>query len=368
MPGRLTGLSLSVREKSLREATAEARFSFMAMSALSEEIARRRPKTRRFGVGPLFMAFAAQGVVLLLALFVVVIQPIFQAEPDFTAKKTIYLPQRELEHRMAVSEFQAAAQPPVMLNKLTSSALVSNTVPPLPSMPQIDYKPVEMESPLTNASALLGQSGLMGGLSGISTETSSFAFFGLEESATKVVICFDISTTVKNRVESAGYSMEKVRDATKEVIEQLNPNTLFGFIQFARNYDMFRPYLVAATKANKEAAIAWLDAEFRTDGMAGRGWRRDNPNGIQSVVKAAFAMDPEPDVVIILSDGGFWRTFDERNERVPWADLMDDLERFQAVMPDPARLHFIGFQMRATDKTGARRLVNRWRGRLREID
>jgi hypothetical protein len=341
----------------------------MGSTALAEEFAKRQRRKRRFGVGPLFMAFAAQALVLLAAVFVVVIKPIFQDEPEFVAKKTIYLPQRELDHRMAVSEFQAAAQPPVMLNKLTSSAVIENSIPPLPALPQVDYKPVEMESPLSQSDALLGQSGLMGGLSGVATETSSFSLFGLQEEATKIVICFDVSMSVKNKVESAGYTMEQVKEATKNVVSSLNANTLFGFIQFSRQYDVFRPYLVAATQENKQAALEWLDSEFRTDGASAPGWRRDNPNGIQSVIKAAFNLDPSPDVLILLSDGSFQRTPPQGgSENVPWEELERDLSQYQSVLPTPVRLSFIGFQMRSTDKAAMNKIARRWRGRLREID
>ncbi len=320
-------------------------------------------------LGPLVLALGAQGLVVLIALFVVVIGPVFQSEPDFVARQTIYLPQRELDHRMAVSEFQQAAQSPTLLEKLSTSALSPHALPPLPDLPQVEFTPTSMDSPLIHAGALLGQSGLLGALSGATTEVSSFSFFGLKEEATKVIICFDVSTSVKNKVEAAGYDMLQVREATRGVVEQLNANTLFGFIQFARNYDTFRPYLVAATQDNKAAAIHWLDTQFRTDGRAAPGWRREDPNGIQSVIRAAFSLDPKPDVIIILSDGAFWRTTSSSSgERVPWSELMRDIEQYQSVLPQPVRIHFIGFQMRREDKSALQNLVRRYRGKLQEFN
>lgn len=342
---------------------------WMGLNTFTDELESRRKRRGRFNVGPVFLAFVAQGLVLLIAVFVVVIGPIFQSEPEFVAKKTIYLPQRELEHRMSVSEFQQAAQPPVMLNKLSSSSLLPNSVPPLPSMPQVDFKPVQMESPIANANALLGQSGLFGALSGVETEISTVSLFGLKTEATRIVICFDVSQSVKTKVERIGYTMEHVRDETRKVVEQLNANTLFGFIQFSRQYDIFRNYLVAATQANKQQAIDWLMSEFRTDGKSGSGWRRESPNGIQSVIKAAFSLDPQPDAVIVLSDGSFQRTPHEGgSEDVPWDEFANDLRRLQGGLPEPVKIHFIGFQMKSSDKSEMNKIVRLYRGKLREID
>lgn len=340
----------------------------MTVWSLSGFVGKRR-RLFYVGVRPLVFALAAQGLVFGVAFFVVVIGPVFQSEPDFVAGKTIYLPQRELEHRMAVAEFEQAAQPPAMLSKLTTSNLTPSSLPRLPVLPPLDSVNVATQSPLLDPGVLSGHSGLLGALSGVRTETSSFSLFGLKEEATKVIICFDISTSVKNKVEGAGYSMQQVQAATREAVEQLNANTLFGFIQFARNYDRFRPYLVAATRANKDSALTWLENEFRTDGRAARGWHRANPNGIQSVLRAAFDLDPQPDVIIVLSDGAFWRsTASGSGERVPWDELSRDLAAYQAVLPKPVRLHFIGFQMRPADRTALNGLVRRYGGQLREID
>lgn len=329
----------------------------------------RRLETKRkiMGLGPLMFAFLAQAAVLLVTFFVVVIGPIFVSEPEFVAKKTIYLPQRELEHRVSMAEFQQAAPPPRMLNRLSVESLRPDTVPLLPPLPSVEFNPVAMDSPLMSANALLGQAGLMGGLGEVRTEASEFSFFGLKDRATRIVICFDVSQSVKNKVERSGLTMESVKIEAQKLVQQLNANTLFGFIQFSRQYDRFRPYLVAATRANKEAALEWLEGEFRTDGASGSGWTRDEPNGVQSVIKAAFRLDPTPDAVILISDGSFQRTRPEGgSQTVPWEELEADLEIYQAGLPDPAKIHFVGVQMKTGDRDAVRAIVRRYHGRFRE--
>ncbi|MFP4281982.1 MAG: hypothetical protein ACLFR7_11680 [Opitutales bacterium] len=326
---------------------------------------------RKFlGVGALALALAAQGLVLLLAVFVVVIGPVFRSEPEFSARKTIFLPQRELEHQVAVAEFQEMAPPPAMLDRLSVESLRPQSLPPMPELPAVEFNPVLMDAPLLEASALLGQSGLLGGLGEAGAAASEISFFGLKERASRIVICFDVSQSVKTRVERAGLSMLAVKEEAADAVRQLNANTLFGFIQFSRHYDTFRDYLVTATMNNKEAALAWLEAEFRTDGRSARGWTRGQPNGLQSVLEAAFRLDPAPDAVIIVSDGSFQRNnpLTGGSQHVPWNELARDLARLQEGLPEPARLHFVGFQMRPADKAELQRLVRLYGGRLREID
>lgn len=330
----------------------------------------QRAPRPQFGTKPFVYSLCAQGLLLLVAVSVAVIPPILQSEPDFVAKKTIYLPQREIEHRMAMAQFSQVAQPPVQLARITTESLLPNALPELPDLPvTTDSLRPSPALPMLTTSSLLGQSGLMAGFGEIPGETSEFEFFGIKDSATRIIICFDVSLSVKNKVEKAGLTMHEIRDETKEVLHGLNVNTLFGLIQFSRQYDLFRDYLVAATQENKEAALHWLESEFRTDGRSGYGWNSGTPNGIQCVIRAAFSLDPEPDMIIILSDGSFQRTpASGGSEDVPWDELANDIETFQDILPEKVRIHFIGFEMKDRDKGEMSRIVSRYRGRLREFN
>ena len=302
--------------------------------------------------------------------FLVVFGAVFREEPEFVAAKTIYLPQRELEHRMNLNAFQQAASPPTRWQTLSTDALLPDGMPPLPALPSVEMSMNRPDDPLASVDALFGQAGLLGGLTReLASEASAIRFFGMEDQATRVVIAFDVSQSVKTKVERAGLTMEAIREETRRVIQSLNANTLFGLIQFSRNHDLFRPYLIAATVDNKAAAETWLDAEFRTDGRSGRGWTRGEPNGIQAVLQAAFALDPAPDSIIIVSDGDFQRTPAHRpGEDVPWAEVERDLRDLQGALPQPARLSFVGFQMQGSDQSALNRLVRRYQGRLREVN
>ncbi len=191
----------------------------------------------------------------------------------------------------------------------------------------------------------------------------SFTFLGLSEAAERVVIAFDISLSVVNDMRDAGQPIERVRDETDRLINDLSALVQFGMVQFARNHSWFAAEMQPATAAVRADARAWLVREFRTDGRAGYGWQRGQPyNGIQAVLAEAFERKPE--VVIIVSNGRFFRS--PGNQPVPWDELAADLRRLQRQMDSPARIHFIGYGVRDDVRPRLRELLRPWRGKLVE--
>lgn len=205
------------------------------------------------------------------------------------------------------------------------------------------------------------------GSGGLGFGQSAVNFFGLESSGERIVIVFDISTSVVNKVKSQGYSITQIRDETIEIIEGLNPGTLFGIIQHSRNYDMFKQELVPAVPGNKEEAITWMKSDFETSGRSRSGWVLGSPNGIQSVMKAAFQM--EPDLIFLLSDASYQRTGEvNRNEDVPWDDLKEDVKTLQKELPRPAVINFIGFGVDPEDASGMQNFVRVHDGNYKEFE
>ncbi len=291
-----------------------------------------------------------QAVVVLLVLlaaarFVTVLVLSFKEEPVFSAPKTIYLPQRQLEHQMAVAEFQNAAATPATIPQLTTENLLAN-VPALPVVPNVDFTPVENDALISESDALFGQSGLMGALGALSSQASSVSFLGITEEASRFVIIVDTSVTVVNAVTAAGSSMEAIRDEAIRLVGSLNANTLFGFIQHSRNYDPFQSSLIPATVANKGLALSWLKGQFRTDG-SGRGWTSGpavggDSNGILTILNFAFNM--QPDVIFLISDGGYFATTTDGGQRpVPLNDVLQLIRNRQKDLPSNARIHAIHF-------------------------
>jgi len=323
--------------------------------------------TPKFKFGPLIWALIIQVGILLAAVFVVVVIPSIKKDPEFVAKKTIYLPQRELEHSVALSEFQQVASKPALMERLTTEALISADMPSLPSLPSQEFNPFDnAANSLDDTAALLGASGLMGSLQGLVSESSKVSFFGIEDQASRVVVAFDISQSVVTKAKKSGVSIRQLQAEAAELVQGINANTLFGLIQFSRSYDIFEDYLVTGTKSNKAAGVEWLQNEFRTDGKSGRNWIRQDINGVQSVLEAAFAW--QPDVIFIISDGDFQRTKSTGgSQNVPWEELSRDIHRLQEASEKDTRLHFVGFQVKPQHKAELLNLVGRYQGQYREL-
>ncbi len=316
--------------------------------------------------GPLFLAILLQVLILAGTGFVVVLAPRLRSEPEFVAKKTIYLPQRELEHRAAIAELRQFSTPPAMLSRLRTSALLPDGLPQIPELPVSEASVWGSEMSPILGESLLGQSGLLNGLTNINLEVSRFSILGISDETKRLVIAFDISRSVVDNMAKSGMDILRVRDETVKAVESLSANSLFGLIQFSRKYDLFSEYLAPATKGNKEAALEWLRTEFKTTGNSGRNWVQKNPNGIQSVLEAAFAFNP--DVLLLISDGSFQRNHAEKSyQNVPWDELAKDLENFQENLPEKARIHFIGFGMKEDNARAMRELVHRYKGRFKSF-
>lgn len=318
----------------------------------------------------LLQALVVISLFLVCARFVTVLVLSFKEDPDFSAPKTIYLPQRKLEHQMAVSEFQNAAATPATVPQLTTESLLANA-PALPVVPDVNFTPVENEALVSESDALFGQSGLMGALGALSSQASSVSFLGITEEASRFVIVMDISGSVVNSAEAAGVDFNFIREEAKKLIGSLNANTLFGFVQHSRRYDAFQDNLVPATVGNKERALKWLDERFRTDGSSGSGWR-GGPGGSDGILPIlSFVFSMQPDVIFLISDGGYFTS--EGNQPVPLRDVLTRIREEQKQLPDDARIHTIHFPDERDIQDGRvgdgmRRIATANKGKYRKVD
>jgi hypothetical protein len=289
-------------------------------------------------------------VFLAMARFVTVLVTSFREEPVFSAPKTIYLPQRELEHQMAVAEFQNAAATPSTIPALTTESLLAN-MSALPQVPDVNFTPVESEAMITESDALFGQSGLMGALGALSSQASSVSFLGITEEASRFVIVVDVSSSVVEAVKAAGMDFDVIKEESEKLINNLNANTLFGFVLHGRTYLPFQESLIPATVDNKQLAIDWLNSRFNSSGGSPSGARKgpNGTNGLLPILDASFAM--QPDVIFLVSNGGYFTNNDEDNQPGPGGfgrpvELRETLSRIsdlQEQLTEDVRIHAIHF-------------------------
>ena len=280
-------------------------------------------------------------LILLAARFVTVLVTSMKEEPVFSAPKTIYLPQRELQHQMAVSEFQNAAATPTTAPTLTTESLLANA-PPLPQAPDVEFTPVESQAVVSESDALFGESGLMGALGALSSQASSVSFLGITEEAARFVVIIDVSTSVFNSAAAAGSSMEAVKAEMEQLINSLNANTLLGVILHRRTFLPMQDTLIPATQSNKAFAVDWVEEKFPESPDQSIYGARSGEGGVASIVPVLdLAFDMRPDVIFMISDGGYFAS--PANQPVPLDDVLDLIRRRQKDLPQDARIHAIHF-------------------------
>ncbi|MEM6883676.1 MAG: hypothetical protein AAF571_01495 [Verrucomicrobiota bacterium] len=293
-------------------------------------------------------------------------------EATFVTKKMVTIPPKIIDPKLAAAEFEAAAPKPQLDQKIASLRATDFALPDIPMMPVddlVEFTPsTQITSSVTGLTGGLGAGGGGGG-SGGGGEGDGMSFFGLQTKGRSVLIIFDISQSVLNKAEKAGVSIDRIREETLQLIDQLSINTTFTLYQFSRIYQPFSKTLVAPTDQNKESAKAWLNNEFRTDGSLPRSVRGSvtpkggEDNGVIFVLKAAFELQPE--IIFFISDGSFQS--ENHSSQVPWEDIEDMMEEFEETQGKLAQLNFIGFEMKDNDRKEMKKLVRDTDGKLKEM-
>ncbi|MCF7849352.1 MAG: hypothetical protein K9M45_10910 [Kiritimatiellales bacterium] len=160
----------------------------------------------------------------------------------------------------------------------------------------------------------LGAAGSLGfGVSGVN-------FFGVKSSGEKLMFVIDASKDMLLDEKGAFYTYQYVKDRLFEMVSGMKAATLFNVMVFdGLNKDgwvhMFKPQMVPATEANRDALKAWFDPINKTPASVGALKKQANykPNRQYDSVYAkeprdwtlgaTAAMEQTPDNIFILGSG-----------------------------------------------------------------
>ncbi|MFV1994418.1 MAG: hypothetical protein ACC661_03185 [Verrucomicrobiales bacterium] len=336
----------------------------------AEERARRRRRSLIISV--ILGSIVVHAIALGLFGLWVVAEYFKEPEAIFTLSKNIRIPPPPPQHRMNMAKHEAMTPKPSFTDKLVSTRPVEFALPDLPKVDLDQMLPLDPSELISDqVSSLVGAAGfgrgLGSGLSGGAGSGEGLSFFGIRATGKRILLLFDVSRSVVNKAEKSGVPMSEIKKEAMELIDGLAIDSRFGLIQFVRNHKLFRTELVAASQGNKDLARQWVETQWSLSGSmpsSGRGVVNPRPNGIQSVLEAAFAM--KPDVVFLISDGSFWR--DPGNEKVPYRELGDTLGDLEAAVEGGSvPVHFVGFEMRDDERATLKRIFRRHDGDFREI-
>jgi len=344
----------------------------MAQTALDPQT-QARLRRRRIIVSVIVASIALHFIGAILAGIWIVARFILATPTTFEVKKEIRIAAEEREHRMNMAEFDAARPKPSFTDKMSTARPTEFSLPDLPTLPIDAMAAVDpsdiVSNQLDSLSAAAGDgsgSGTGGGRGG------SISFLGVTSTGTRVLLLFDISTTVTKAVERAGMPMEKIREKVAELIDSLSINTTFGIGQFARNYAFFDKELLPASDPNRAKAKAWLNEWFTTSGSLSP----KTPNAVRGspgflvVMEEAFKL--KPDLIYVVSDGGFYRGGGggSKGERIPYDEINRKLRELQETLPQPANINFIGVGMRKENLKEMKSIIRSrgGQGKFRELE
>ncbi|MFN0129433.1 MAG: hypothetical protein ACKV19_22435 [Verrucomicrobiales bacterium] len=336
-----------------------------------------RERARRRGVvsAVILVAVVVHGVGLVIAAVVVVARIFSEPEATFEVAKEYRIPVKTREHRMAMARHEAVAPRPTFSDRLVSLRPTPFALPEMPVLDLNQILPLDASGLVSDhVGSLVGSAGWgsglgSGGLGGGGTGGKGFSFLGIETEGARIVLLFDVSTSVLNKANASGLPLAKIKTETLALIKALPLNARYSIVQFVRNYKPFSEQLVPVTPPNRERAAQWIETEWNETGMLGaraKGVRTANPNGLPIVLEFAFNL--KPDTVFLISDGSFEQTAPGNpNRSIPDEEIQAHLKRLQQTAGREVPIHFIGFQMKEGHRTLWRRIAQRSGGKFREI-
>ncbi len=287
----------------------------------------------------------------------------------FEIQKDIRLPAKQREHRMNMAAFDAMTPKPTFNDKMRSLRPAPFALPELPTMPMDQMLPLAPGAIISDqVSSLAGTAGTGGGgqgAGGLGGVGVGFSFMGIKSAGKRILLLFDVSSSVTNKAAKSGVPLSKIQEETVALLNMLPISSRFGIIQFTQNYKAFNKELLPATDQNRDAAKKWIAEEWVDTGMMSASAKvTSNSRGLLGVLELAAQM--QPDVIFLISDGSFqWRATGSLSN-IPWDDVKK-IVKGELQTGGECKLNFIGFEMKPEDRSEMGSISRSSGGKLREI-
>lgn len=340
------------------------------------DIKRRKSRLRRLIITIVLVSVGIHVAAALIAGAVIVARYFSEPPAEFKAVRDIRLPAKQRDHKMNMAAFDSMAPKPSFHDKMQSLRPTAFALPDLPKMDLDQMLPLDPSEIVSDqVSGLVGSGGIGNGLgsgglgSGGGPGGTGMSFFGIQSNGKRILLLFDVSTSVVNKANKAGVPLSKIKEETASLITKMPISARFGIIQFTQNYKPFQYELLPATDQNRADALDWIENEWvETGSMGASGKVVRNPRGLVGVLDLAAKM--QPDVVFLISDASFqWKPEGGKKnwgENIPWKEIQKCADgALQAAAG--CKIHFIGFEMKPEDKREMGSIVRKSGGNLREI-
>ncbi len=333
----------------------------------AQEAARRR---RRGLVVSIVAGSIAVHVVALVIFGIWIVARYFSDPPaEFEVREVIKIPPQTREHKMNMARHEAMAPKPTFSDRILSARPMEFALPDLPQVPvdqMLPLDPSELISEQVNS--LVGSAGtgtgLGDGIGGGGGDGTGVSFFGIADEARSVVIMIDVSASMFGRTGDLDYStgkllregeeqsFQRIREEAFKLVDGLGLDTKFGIIRWSGSARPWRPQLVPATTANKEAAKKHIQEEVDAKSAGPRGGR---PGGTRHDYALEELFKLRPEVAYMLSDGNATAS-DRGGAEIPADELIDIVEAAKAAGPTVPRIHTL-YYLTGADKKSEEKML-----------
>lgn len=320
----------------------------------------------------------------------VVIVARYLAEPpaEFKAVKDIRIPAQDREHRMNMASYEGGAAKPAFTDKMASARPTEFALPDIPQIPVDTVTEFDPNGVVADQIAGIGSgsgfgsefgSGAGGGGQG---GGSAVNFFGISDTATRVIIVVDVSDTMFDRQPG---KFNAVKSEAAKLIKGLGINTLFNIIIYEGGSVAMFPEPQPATDANKQKASAWVESvdgggskrsmSYRgTYSRMGTGLYEGGGTRTDTALKQALSM--RPSTIFLITDGEMSRMGGGADQdkgqggEITEKELDDIVKSAQEKLEEPARIHVVHFltkAARAEEEKVLRGVARRNDGRFKQV-
>lgn len=348
----------------------------------------QKSRLRRIIVMVILASIAIHIVAGVVAGVVIVARYLAEPPAEFKAVKDIRIPAQDREHRMNMASYEGGAAKPAFTDKMASARPTEFALPDIPQIPVDTVTEFDPNGVVADQIAGIGSgsgfgsgfgSGAGGGGQG---GGSAVNFFGISDTATRVIIVVDVSDTMFDRQPG---KFNAVKSEAAKLIKGLGINTLFNIIIYEGGSVAMFPEPQPATDANKQKASAWVESvdgggskrsmSYRgTYSRMGTGLYEGGGTRTDTALKQALSM--RPSTIFLITDGEMSRMGGGADQdkgqggEITEKELDDIVRSAQEKLEEPARIHVVHFltkAARAEEEKVLRGVARRNDGRFKQV-
>ncbi len=326
---------------------------------------------RRLVVTIILISIGIHAAAAIVAGIVVVARYFAEAPAEFKTTKDVRIPAKKREAKMNMASLDAIAPKPTFSDKMQSSRPTAFSLPDIPNLPLDQMLPLDPSQLISDQMASLSNVEAMGSGSGAASAGAGgfgdkgMSFLGIQSSGQRILLLFDVSSSVTHKAAKAGVPLEKIQQETINLIRKLPITSKFGIIQFTQNYKPFSKELLPATDNNRTAALNWVQTEWVTKGSMSESSKViSNSQGLIGVLDLATEM--KPDVIFIISDGSFQWKAGGGSGTIPWTVVKKRIAE-NLCKSGECKVNFIAFEAKSDDTKEMRGISQRSGGKMIEL-